>query len=179
MIRFSDLFISIFILTTLSAYAQDESTIKLIDTDVKTFIKSYPEIQTELEAINVRINSDENFTLPEGAEVLNKVNAVVQKYGYTDYSDFITKVGTIMATYSSIEFGKESVGAQPEIEAAIKEINDNPGLTTEQKEQIKASLMQSAQALQQMSNSMASSENVAVVQPYADEIRQMLDTIGN
>ncbi|MGD2033517.1 MAG: hypothetical protein PVF73_00565 [Bacteroidales bacterium] len=159
-------------------FAQDEEVeqILLSPDDVKTFVHSFPAIKQDFEKLNIKYDSDNHdFTLPEVAEILDEVNDVVTKYGYTDYTDFILKTATISVTYVSIRLNEENVNAQPEFNEAIKEIEENPHYSAEQKEQMISMLKQSSQTLNAMSEDMADPRNIAVVMPFADELEVVLE----
>lgn len=166
------LFISIFYL---SAQSETE-TIKITSADVNKFITSFPDIKQDLEALDVKyMQGDNNLTMPEGVEILNKVNAIVEKHGYIDYTDFLLKAGTIITAYTAVEMGRESGSIQPEIQEAIKEIEKNPYYTAEQKKEMKAALIQSSKAMEDYSKSASTDENIQVVKPYADQIKTVLE----
>lgn len=177
MFRSASLFLVLLFLPFIDSFAQsDPASIQLTSADVSNFIGSFPTIKTELEAIDIQLmQSDNNITLPEGVEILNKVNTVVQKHGYSDYSDFLLKAGTIITAYTSVEFGREAGSIQPEIQEAIREIEKNPYYSDEQKKEMKEALAQSVQAMENYSKSASTDQNVELVKPYVNEIRQMLE----
>jgi hypothetical protein len=158
-------------------FSQEEGEqIVLKSSDVKTFINAFPQIKTDLERLDIKYDNDNyDFTIPEAAEILNKVNNIVTKHGYTDYTDFLVKTAAIAITYSSIRINRESANAQPEFEEAIKDIESNPNYTAEQKEQMVAMLKQSSQTLSTMSKDMADPRNVAVVTPFVNELETVFD----
>ena len=177
MLRKTNLLITLVFVSIFCAYAQEDSeTIKITTAEVKRFVTSFPEIKTDLEAIDVQyVQSDNNITMPEGVEILNKVNKIVQKHGYTDYTNFLVEAGTILSAYTAVELGRESGSVQPEIQEAIDEIEKNPHYTAEQKKQMKDMLIQTSKTMEDYSKSASTDENVAVVKPYVDQIRQMLE----
>ena len=129
-----------------------------------------------MDKLDIKYNLDNHdFSIPEANEIMNKVNSIVRKHGYADYSDFLLKTATIALTYSSIRIDRESAGAQPEFEEAIKEIKSSPHYTPEQKEQMISALKQSSQTMQTMSNEMATPGNIAVVTPFVDQIEAALE----
>jgi len=158
-------------------FSQEEGEqILLKSSDVKTFIHAFPQIKTDLERLDIKYDDDNHdFTIPEATEILNEVNKIVTKHGYTDYADFLVKTAAIAVTYSSIRINRESANAQPEFAEAIKEIENNPNYTAEQKEQMIAMLKQSSQTLSTMSEDMADPRNVAVVTPFVDELETVLE----
>lgn len=177
MLQKASLIFTFLIVSICSGFAQSESeTIKLTSADVNKFIGSFPDIQKDLEALDIQyMKSDNNLTMPEGVEILNKVNNIVQKHGYTDYTDFLVKAGTIINAYTAVEMGREAGSIQPEIQEAIKEIEKNPYYTAEQKAEMKKALVQSSKAMEDYSKSASTDENVEVVKPYVGQIKQMLD----
>ncbi len=181
MLRSACLFIFALLVSISSALAQEDSeTIKITSADVDKFIASFPAIQKDLEALDVQyIQSDNNLTMPEGVEIVNKVNVIVQKHGYADYYDFLSKAGAIITAYTAVELGREAGSIQPEIQAAINEIEKSPYYTAEQKKEMKDALMQSSKAMEDYSKTASTDENVEVIKPYAAKIKQMLEATGN
>ena len=181
MLRSACFFIFVFILSILSASSQEDSeTIKITSADVDKFITSFPDIQKDLEALDAHyIQSDDNLTMPEGVEIMNKINDIVREHGYTDYYDYIAEAGAIITAYTSVELGREAGSIQPEIQKALNEIEQNPYLTAEQKKDMKTALMQSSQAMEDYSKSASTDENVEVIKPYTDRIKQMLETMDD
>lgn len=177
MLRKLNLIFAILFMSVVYISAQSESeTIKITTSDVNRFIASFPDIKQDLEVLDVNyIQPDNNITLPEGVEILNKVNAIVQKHGYADYTDFVLKAGTIINAYTAVEMGREAGSIQPEIQEAINEIEKNPYYTAEQKKQMKDALIQSSKAMEDYSESASTDENIQVVKPYTDQIKQMLE----
>ena len=179
MVRKLKLLVAILFLSVLYVSAQNETeteTTKITSADVNKFIAGFPGIKQDLEALNVDyVQPDNNITLPEGAELMNKVNAIVQKHGYSDYTEFVIKAGAILKAYTAIEMGSETGSIQPAIQEAINEIENNPHYTAEQKQQMKEALIQSSKAVEDYSKSTATDENIKVVKPFTDQIRKMVD----
>lgn len=173
------LVISILTISLLTnAFTQDEKVehIQLTKSDVTTFINSFPQILEDFKKLEVKYDSENHeFNMSESSEVLDEINAVVSKYGYKDYVEFYTKAATISLTYAALKLEMENANAQPEIEAAIKEIESSDYYTAEQKEQMIAMMKQSSQTIETVSEDMANDKNIAVVTPYLDQIEKALD----
>lgn len=161
-------------------FAQDQEEdikqIQLTPADVRTFVQSFPQIIEEFEKLDVKYDAENyEFNVSEASEIINEVNAIVRKHGYKDYGDFYLKIATISMTYAAIKLEKEGGDAQPEIEQAIKEIQQSQHYSAEQKEQMISMLKQNSQMLDTMSKDMADEKNIAVVKPYVDQIETALD----
>jgi hypothetical protein len=148
----------------------------LTEGDVTNFIRSFPSISSDFDKLDIVYDSESNdFNLPEGVDYLQEIDRVVKKHGYADFSDFSYKVSAIIGCYTAITLDQEATGAQSEIQDAIAEIESSEYYTDEQKEQMKAALLQSAEALAGLAGTLASPENIAVVRPYIQEIASVLD----
>jgi predicted RNA-binding protein with EMAP domain len=181
MLRSASLILLLLICGVFKISAQtDTETIKLTNTDVDQFINGFPVIQRELQALDINyMQDDHQLTMPEGAEILSKVNSIVQKQGYDDYADFLLKAGTIINAYLAVEMGRESGSIQPEIQESIREIEKNPYYTEEQKKQMKDALIQSSKAMEEYSKSASTDENISVVKPYTSQIKQIIEAGDN
>lgn len=177
MLRSASLLFALLLLSVFNINGQPETeTYKITSADVNRFISSFPDIKEDLEELDIKyVQADNNLTMPEGVEILNKVNVIVQKHGYEDYTDFLVKAGTIITAYTAVEMGREAGSVQPEIQQAIQEIDKNPNLTSEQKKQMKEALIQSSKAMEDYSKSASTDENIAAVKPYTSQIKQMLE----
>ncbi len=163
------------LLLTLSAVLAQTDEATISGSDVKHFIEHFPTIVQELEALDVVFDETSgDFNLPEGAEYLADVDKIVKKHGYVDFADFHWKAASVIGAYAALVLSEESHGVQPEIQAAIDEIENSEYYTPEQKEQMKEALLQSAEALQGMSESMADDATIEVVKPYQAELEDML-----
>lgn len=163
---------------SVNIFAQEEEAkqIQLTSSDLKTFVQSFPQIVEEFKKLDIKYDAENyEFNVSEASEIVNEVNAVVRKHGYKDYSDFYIKAGTISMTYAAIKMEKEGVDVQPEIEQAIKEIENNQHYSAEQKKQMIDMLKQNSQMLDTMSKDMADEKNITVVRPYVDQIETALD----
>ena len=155
--------------------AQSEA-IELTGSDITRFINSYPDIKEEFEDLGVKYeNVNDGFTLPEGVNIMADINRIVEKHGYSDYTDYFTKAGTILTTYAAIKLNEESENLQPELQQAIKEIENNPYYTAEQKEELINAIKESSAALDQAGEEMAGSKNIEVVKTHFGALEAVLE----
>lgn len=170
------IFVCVVFLSFATLFAQEgETGVSLSSSDVKQFIDEFPGLRKDFEQLDIKYNSGStDWNIPEGMEAMEKVNGVLKKHGYTDYNDFILKFSAIISSYVSITTDVEMKKAQPDMEKAIAEIENNEYYSEEQKEQMKAVLIQTSNAIKGMS-AMASQENIAVVKPFVGDITRILE----
>ena len=159
------------------AFAQtnSEDIYKLTANDVTHFIKHYPDLEVDLNKLGVKYDHDDgDFTLPEGIEALADFNNVLQKHGYKDYQEFIVKAGAIVLAYASLKSDDGMADAQAEIKASLKEIDENPALSAEQKQMMKQQIEAGMAMMQMYSTNLSTSANIKVVEQYIDELDKML-----
>ena len=161
-------------LNTSSVLAQNDAG--LTQSDVKHFIDNFPAISSDFEDLQIAYDkSSQQFTLPESVDYLSKIDAVVKKHGYEDYADFATKTAAIMSAYAMLTYQQESSGSKAELEKALAEIDNSEYYTDEQKQQMRDALEQSMNYVDEMSAE--NEENIRVVKPYANQLKDLVDSL--
>ena len=164
--------ISIFALL-FSLQAQTETPV-LKSSDVENFINHYKSIEDELEALDLEISpSDDVESMVEAVGDVNKVNTIVQKYGYADYLDFTAKTWAIVTCYSSIKMQNQEGFSQ--IDIALQEIDNNETMTAEEKEMAKQQIKAIMQAMGTSFASSANEQDIKTVKPYVSKLDAILE----
>jgi hypothetical protein len=115
----------------------------LKDSDVKKFISDFQAMNNELEQIDTNLAVDEeqapNLLQIAGAMRANaEVRNVLRKYGWNE--DFTDKYVAIMGGYLIVTFEDMRAEMDGEIKEQVASIDSNPGLSAEQKAQMKSAL---------------------------------------
>ncbi len=153
---------------TLSAQKRDISKPILNSGDVENFITNFKPLDAELEKLNVNHEAGQDFQdYIQGLEAKSEVNQVVQKYGYTNVSDFVSKALAISFSYLTIKIGSET---SPELEKSLKQIDNDESLTPKQKEQAKEQRKQMTEALNSAFSSMVNPQDIETVKPFMSKL---------
>lgn len=165
------------ILLSLTGYSQDsESVYKLTANDVEHFIAKYPELEKDLEDFGAEYDhTSGEFVLPETVHAMSDFNHIITKYSYTDYNDFVAKAASIIMAYASIVSKEGLAESENEIKAQIKEIDDNPNLSHDQKEMMKTQLQASLTLMQSYGAIYSNSANISVVKQYLPQLKAVFE----
>lgn len=154
-----------------------ETSYEITSSDVTHFIKSTPEIKTDLEKLDIYGNwFNEDYTFAQNALTAEKVENVVQKHGYKDFVTFVQKLSAIGMAYSAVIYEKEMTVQQPEMQQALKEIEENESLTPEQKEAMKQMITQGMSAANQAFSSVPD-KNKKAVEEHITELEELFDSL--
>lgn len=161
---------------SLTAQYDPETGANLTPGDVQHFIKHYPSLVKEFKEMDVKFNEknktfDFSDALMQNQEVLN----VLSEHGYNDANEFVLKTAAIALSYASIRLKEEVSMNSPEIQQALREIENSPDLTPEQKEQYKQQMMSTIESVEASGKQLASEEDIKVVEPFVDQLTEVLE----
>jgi hypothetical protein len=159
----------------MSASAQMMEDVALTSDMVENFIKSYPQVKADAEAIGKKYNIEGGSgTDSWGAWVTatgawGELNGAVTPYGFTDFQQWLQVTMTVAKAYAFAESGG---GVDAAMSQAIDEIKNNPDIPEAQKEMLLNQMQGSMTAVAGMR---PSQENVDAVAPYAAELKALFD----
>ena len=160
----------------LAAQSQDTEPYKLTANDVEHFIDHYPKMKTDFENYGVKYDqSSGEFTIPESVKALSDFNQIIAKYGYKDYEDFFMKVSSLFMAYASVKANMGMNEAEIKMKEQLKEVEENPDLSAEQKEMMKQQIEAGLQMMKSYGSMYDNSANVAVVQQYLEKLDELFD----
>ncbi|MBN1410997.1 MAG: hypothetical protein JW969_09135 [Spirochaetales bacterium] len=147
--------------------------------DVKKFLKTFPSLYKDLEDLGMAYNSESgDVAVPKAIEANAKFMALLKKNGWD--KTFFQKMSVILAGLSVIVYDREAAEANPEMAAAIEEIEANPGLSAAMKkkmiDQMKIS-MGAMETQSEVSKKQIHQKDLAMIEPYADDLVEMLDSL--
>ncbi len=158
---------------TISAQKPDISKPILQKSDVERFIKNFNSIKNDFEALHVDFKPESDYQASlENLRNAEEVNKVLQKYGYAGFVDFSTKAWAITASYASIKMGS---GSNPEMEQLMKQVDENPNMTPEQKKQAKKQMMAAMESMQKAFSSSANKEDIETVRPFIKKLEAVFE----
>lgn len=172
----------IFILLMLVSFALAEDPPKppkqiLKAGDVERFIKTFPVLEKDMEAFNMKYEAKSgDVTIPDALKVSSEFMAILKKHGWDE--NFWQKWPVIMMGYSSIVYGKEMKKANSEMEKSLKEIDSNPNIPASMKKQLKDQL-KAAQGIMKTQGSALSMnihpKDLELVKPHIKAIEKVID----
>jgi hypothetical protein len=147
----------------------------LVKGDVVHFIKTFPDLEKDLEKFGFE-TSDDEMSIPEGFQANQELMGILRKHGWDE--NFFQKAAVILLGYASTRFGEESMESNSEIEQALKEIDSNPDLPASMKQQLKQQLMAARGAMGQTGQSLKQNihpADLALVNAHIKELKPILD----
>ena len=171
------LFVALALFTWMYSFAQENTDVyKLTANDVEHFIKEYPTLKGDLEEYGAEYDeSTGEFTLPETVKEMSDFNHIIEKHGYKDSEDFVSKVSSLLMAYASIVSEQGMVDRENEIKEKLKDIDEDPNLTYDQKEMMKNQLQAGLTMMQSYKAIYSNSANVAVVNQYIDQLKAFFE----
>ncbi|MBN2543289.1 hypothetical protein JXI42_10530 [bacterium] len=159
------------------ANAQDSLVQVLKPGDVEHFIETYPKLEADLESFGVEVDSrNGEMTMPEAIEAQNDFLGILQKHGWDE--TFFQKAGVILLGYSMIVYDEEIVKADSSFDASLKEIESNPNLSDEMKEQLKEQLKTAQGVLSEQQSAFRQNihpADIELVRPHVEELKETLE----
>lgn len=145
--------------------------------DVENFIKTFPSLKKDLDKFNVKYEAKQgNVTFPDALRANQEFLNILRKYGWTEM--FFLKAATIFVGYSYVLYGNEISKATPEIEAAIKEIENNTALAKEMKDQVIKQLLASKGIMETQGQDMKKNihpNDLELIRPLVDQLKTILE----
>ena len=116
----------------------------LTETDIAKFIQDFKAMSAEFDAIEGLEDADDTDgdEMPDLGKIANamrnsaEVLRILRKYGWNE--SFVTKYVAIMGGYIILTFQDVGAGMDSQIAAQMAAIDNNPGLSAEQKAQMKS-----------------------------------------
>ncbi len=149
---------------------------------VEGFVASYPELHAlgeQLEQKYGKVAGDpEDPTsmvsgLAQYADARAQMETIVQSHGIPSIQDWVQVAYSVMLAYSFAERGEGGGSVDSEMAEAIGQIKNDKSIPDQQKEQLIAML---EQQMAQISQLRPPAGNIEVVMPYAEQIKQIVDS---
>ncbi len=168
--------VALFLISSLAVAAEPPKPI-LKKGDVEKFIKTFPALTKDMKNFDTNMDAKEgNITIPEAMIASNEFNAILKKHGWDE--NFFTTIQTIVMGYSYLVYGDSIKGANAEIAKALKEIDSNPHLSAEMKEQMKAQMKAASGAMATQNVQMKKSIHpldLAMIKAKIKELKTVLE----
>ena len=182
--------VGLLVVPLMAVYAHGAS---LTDAQVKRFVASMEEVQQLFDEYDDLHEMDDDFddfdgeidmTFPEnpmsdaiaemrGHAVYNRLQGVVRKHGFSNVEQWAGTGDKVMMAFYSLLMEEAHPEAVAEMQAALREIDDNPYMGEAQKQEMRK-MMESA--MSHMSHLMdAPAADKAVVRPHMSELRRVLE----
>ncbi|WP_144284201.1 hypothetical protein [Megalodesulfovibrio gigas] len=128
---------------------------------VEGFIRSIQEIQPLYEQSGSQqdINKDtvdaddKNWNIRDWlaqAALEPRVLAILKKHGFQDQTQWADVATRVMQAYTTIRLGAEGLNARAQMQAGLAELEQQPGLSAEQKAMLRQQMQQGMQQMDQM-----------------------------
>lgn len=138
--------LSVLLILSLAAGLSGQAKPKqvLSNTDLVKFIKDFKAMGEEFDKLGVEMANDPQNLAGAMTDYMNGLKAhagskrILAKYGWND--SFFAKFAAIMQSYTALRMEDEFAKAQPEINTAMAEIDNNKDLSAEQKKEYKAQM---------------------------------------
>jgi len=149
---------------------------------VEGFIGSYPELhqlgeQLEQKYGKVDADPEDPSSFVSGfaqyADARAQMEGIVQGHGIPSIQDWVQVAYSVMLAYSFAERGEGGGSVDSEMAEAIGQIKNDKSIPEQQKEQLIAML---EQQMAQISQLRPPAGNIEVVVPYAEQIKQIVDS---
>ena len=167
------------------ATAQDQQLppqVPLTPQLVEGFIASYPELhqlgeQLEQKYGKVDADPEDPSSFVSGfaqyADARAQMEGVVQRHGISSLQEWVQVAYSVMLAYSFAERGEGGGSVDSEMAEAINQIKTDKSIPDQQKEQLIAML---EQQMAQISQLRPPAGNIELVVPYAEQIKQIVDS---
>jgi ribosomal protein S20 len=167
----------IIIISASNVAAEDPPKQILQSGDVQHFIKTFPLLEKEFENYNIEYEAkDGTMTVPDALEASNEFLEILKKHGWDE--NFFQKTGVILMGYSYIVYGEEMKNVDSEFEKSLKEIDSNPNLSAEMKNQLKEQMKTAKSAMKTQEKTFKQSihpNDLKMITPHIKEIQKVID----
>ena len=159
------------------AIAQEAPKPVLESGDVEHFIKTYPQLSEEFEKFGAQYEVESgDLEVPEALKANHEFLGILKKYGWDE--QFFQKISVILLGYSAIQYKDELEKAAPGFGEAMKEIESNPALSQEMKEQLMKQMGTAQGALsqqQEMFGTQINPKDMELLRPFADKLKKVIE----
>ncbi len=145
--------------------------------DVEHFIKTFPDLQKDLENYGFKYEAQKgDMTIPDALKAKEDFLDILKKHNWD--SNFFTKMSTILLGYSYLQYGDQIKAADSKLSSAMKEIESNPNIPAATKEQMKQQMMAAQGMMKTQGTAIFQNINpqdVALIKPFINEIKKIVD----
>lgn len=145
--------------------------------DVLRFIKTFPELKTDFEKLGAEYDARQGqVTYPEAMTASSEFNGILKKHGWDE--NFWTKISTIVSGYGVLMYKAASGNVDPQIAAALKQIEDNAALSDAMKKQLKEQVLATRGILKDQGKAMMKMvhpEDAALIKPHLEKLKEVLE----
>lgn len=145
--------------------------------DVLRFIKTFPELKTDFDKLGAEYDARQGqVTYTEAMMASSEFNGILKKHGWDE--NFWTKVSTIISGYGILAYNLAVGNVDPQLAAALKQIEDNAALSDAMKKQLKEQIMASKGALKEQGKAMLKMvhpKDMALIKPNLDALKKVLE----
>lgn len=164
----------------------------LRDADIKNFISSLKEIQTLEEEYDdldqyyedEAFDSGKSAEMPDnimsdsiarlkGHEIYGRMQGIARSHGFRNVEQWAKVGDRVLRAFFTITFEEEDRDIKAEMERSLREIDENPYMTDEQKQEIKQMMQNTMASVEYMTG--APAEDVRAVRPHMDALRQVME----
>ncbi len=152
---------------SITTYAQQPALTKA---DVRNVIDAAKELRTEIdksEDYNFEKMTEMGATL-KGQAMYNKYLGIIKSYGFANPETWAQTATRVFSAYGAYEMQRTAPNLNAQMQQALSQIQNNPNLTAEQKQQMMQMMGQARQSTRSYAS--ASSADIEVVKPFAAEI---------
>ncbi len=173
-------------LLPVAAYASS-----LTDAQVKKFVSSWNDVTTllddaydesedlygdDLDADNgddlsLSTMMSDMVALIRGEPVYSQLRRLVRQHGFSSVNDWAQVGDKVMRAAFAIQLGDHAANMEKEMARALKDIDENPHLTEETKQDMKAAWKSNAAAMAELAATPEADKNA--VRPHMGELEQM------
>lgn len=109
-----------------------------------------------------------------GHEIHDEFTAIVRDHGFSSAEDWADAGDRIVRAMMAIEMDRQGHGdMRTEMEQAMREMEQNPNITDEQREQMRRQMEQAVSGMEAMAD--APQADIDAVRPHADELRRAME----
>jgi hypothetical protein len=169
------LFLVVFLFSIKMLFSQDSDASQplLKSSDVENFIANIRSIEKEFKELEIDYSPQNNYEdVIQALESNADANRIVKKYGYSDSKEFVAKAWAITACYASIEIDTKG---SPELDNALRKIDEDESLSPEEKEEAKEQVKQFMAAMGTIVASSANVQDIETVRPFISRLEKVLD----
>ena len=109
-----------------------------------------------------------------GHEIYDEFSAIVSEHGFSDPEDWASTGDRIVRAMMALEMERQGHGdMRAEMDEAMREMEQNPNITDEQRQQMRQQMEQAVSGMEAMAD--APQEDIDAVKPHADELRRAME----
>lgn len=165
----------------------------LTDLQIESFIASLKEMhrmEADFEAAAPELEEGDPASLPrldtlmsdavaqmKGHVLYDQVEQVVQQHGFESVEQWSRIGDRILNAFVARQMGAQSPEVRREMEQTLEQIENNPDLTAEQKQQMKSMMAGAVSSIEAMAE--APQEDVEAIAPYMEQLNRTLEEEGN